>query len=262
MAAAVIKIDQTANPSPLGIPGKARIDILRGSAVTLRNADNSGVTRWSWTLLDRPYNSAANIINPATAVATITPDQHGPYRVRLVVNDGLPTVDDGQVYELCFYVLDPAGISIPAAGEKAPQNNYAISPGIYNQQGFARMMAERALRSLDNRDDPQVVAVTGFGGEIVEIRWGLPAAILQSIEIVSSTSTNSTFRLTADAAGLFPIATLATAVDATLGWSRYEPLFCSGPLGVGLEDGQIYLAIENNDLSDSNYSIYYRLKAP
>ncbi len=257
MASAQIRIDQAANPSPTGIVGHARIDIVRGAAVTLRNGDVTGVTRYSWALLDRPWGSSATMVNPTSAVATVTPDKHGAYRVRLVVNAGGP----GEIHELCFYCLDPAGISAPAAGERAPANNYAITPGVYNDKGFARMMNERQLRSLDNRDAPTQLTVGAGSFELVEYDWGLPAALVESIELITDTCTNAGLFLFADA-GLTILLHSWLGVNPTIGWQMFNPVFISGLFGTALEDNKVRVLLFNADAADSLFDVYIRMRAP
>jgi len=269
VASAQIRIDQAANAVPLGTAGIARDDIDIDAAVTLRNGDPAGVKRSSWTLLDRPYASSAVISNPTSAVATIVPDTYGEYRVRLEINGGGP----GEYDIRCFSVRDPAGMALPAlgvrggkpalAGQSAVpgENNYLISPGVYNTAGWQREMNERQLRSLDNRDDPTAVYVPGGGENFTYIVWGLPMGILQSLEILADVSVDSDFSLYADAAGTIEIARWP-GIDASVGWHMFSPVTCTGHYGAGLEDDTIYLKIRNNGVPDSDYTVYYRIKAP
>jgi hypothetical protein len=256
VAAAQIRIDQASNPSPLGVAGYARDDIEKGAAVTLRNGDPAGVKSSRWSLLSRPYGSSASITNPTSAVATIVPDVPGSYRIRLEINQGGP----GEYDIRTLHVRDAAGMCLPAVSERAPEDNYRISPGVYNQDGHARELNERQLRALDNRDDPLVVNVAGGSSTIVAIDWGLPMAILESLEIVTDISILSEFAACADAAGSIVLHSW-TAIDATTGWHMFETKTLAGLLGVPLEDNKVYLYIRNND-ANSDYSVYYRIKAP
>lgn len=256
MAAAQIRIDQASNPSPIGVAGYARDDIEKGAAVTLRNGDPAGVKSSRWSLLHRPYGSSATITNPTSAVATLVPDVHGPYRVRLEINQGGP----GEYDIRTIHVRDSAGMCLPAAGERAPEDNYRLSPGVYNGDGHARELNERQLRSLDNRDDPLVVNIAGGTSTILAIDWGLPMAMLQSLEIVASASILSDFSICADLLGTITLHSWS-AVDATTGWYMLDPKTIAGRLGVALEDNKVYLSITNND-ANSDYTVYYRIKAP
>lgn len=256
MAAAQIRIDQASNPSPIGVTGHARDDIEKGSAVTLRNGDPAGVKSSRWSLLSRPYGSMAAITNPTSAVATLVPDVHGPYRIRLEINAGGP----GEYDIRTVHVRDAAGMCLPAPSERAPEDNYRISPGVYNLDGHARELNERQLRSLDNRDDPLVTAEVLNGNSlIVAINWGLPMAILESLEIVSD-STDSDITICADAAATISLHSW-TGIDTTTGWHMFQPRTLAGLLGVPLEDNKIYLYLFNNDV-DTQYTVYYRIKAP
>jgi hypothetical protein len=257
VASAQIRIDQAAAASPFGTAGYARDDISKGSGVTLRNGDPAGVKRSTWTLLGRPPTSSAVITNPTSAVATIVPDVHGVYRIRLEINQGGP----GEVDIRTFHVRDPAGLALPAVSERGGEDNYAVSPGVYNDQGHAREMNERQLRSLDNRDEPDEITVNAGLVDKITIEWGLKMGILQCLEITSSASTDTTFGLYADAACTLEIARWAN-IDASTGWTWYTPVTCTGPFGVGLENNRIVLRITNNSASDTDYEVSYRIKAP
>lgn len=269
MAGAQIRIDQAANAVPLGTAGIARDDITKGAAVTLRNGDPAGVKSSQWALLDKPYGSSAVINNPTSAVATIVPDLPGEYRIRLQINGGGP----GEYDIRTFAVRDAAGMALPALGvrggrrapngelEVAGENNYPVGPGEYNQTGWQREMNERQLRSLDNRDDPLTAFLPGSGGNILQIEWGLPMGILQVLEILADVSVDTSVFLWSDAAGTLPIASWLN-IDMSVGWHMFSAIALTGPYGAGLENNIVYLELRNNDAADSNYTIYYRIKAP
>jgi len=269
VAGAQIRIDQAANAVPLGTAGIARDDIDKGAAVTLRNGDPAGVKSSRWALLDRPYGSSAVLSNPTSAVATIVPDLPGEYRIRLEINSGGP----GEYDVRCFSVRDSAGMALPALGvrggrrapngeiEIAGENNYPVGISDYNTSGWQREMNARQLRALDNRDDPRVTEVVVSGHAIVVgIRWGLPMAILQSLEI-SSLSSDTYILLCADA-GCSIVLHAFPAVDSSgTGWHMLDPRTLTGLYGAGLESDTIWLYLFNND-ADTAYTIYYRIKAP
>lgn len=256
MASAEIRIDQPSNPVPYGVPKKARDDILRGAAVILRNGDPAGVKSSRWTLLGRPYGSSAVLTNPTSPVAGITPDKFGTYRVKLEVNAGGAGEYDVRV----FKVRDPAGMALPAVSERAEEDNHQISPGVYNADGWTREMNERQLRSLDTRADPLHIEVGGASQEEIQIDWGLPMAILESLEIVSNVSTDSTVTIYADNAHTMQLHEWAN-IDATSGWFMFEPKTLTGFLGTALEDNKIYIVVLNDD-ADSAYELRWRIKAP
>jgi hypothetical protein len=52
------------------------------------DANGDSVT-YSWTVVVKPEGSAAVLVNPYSATASIQPDEHGEYIVGLTVNDGL-----------------------------------------------------------------------------------------------------------------------------------------------------------------------------
>lgn len=260
MASALIRIDQAANSSPIGMAGKARDDILVGAAVTLRNADDAGVKQRLWTLVSRPYGSSASITNPKSAVATLVPDVYGSYLVKLEVNENTA----GQVDLREVIVRDPAGLALPSplsTGGKNGSANYAVSPGVYNEHGWAREMNQRQLRCLDTRAEPLQVKVGAGAFEVVIIDWGLPMAIMESLEITTTASTDTDVAVCVDLAGSLNRLQWNTANLTGAGRDNWIPLTLAGPLGAPLEFNGIYIYLFNNDV-DSTYSIYTRIKAP
>ncbi len=257
VAAAQIRIDQASNAVPFGTAGIARDDIYRAVAVVLRNGDPVGVKSSRWTLLSKPYGSSATITNPTSAVASIVPDTYGTYRIRLEINAG----GVGEYDIRTFKVRDPAGMALPAGSERADEDNYAISPGVYNADGWTREMNERQLRSLDTRGTPISQFVLGGDEATVAVTWGLPMGILQSLEVRSDASTDSSISIYADAA-LTKLLHSWSHLDTTgAGWRMFEPKTLSGLLGVGLQDGKFYVRIINDD-ADATYLLYLRVKAP
>ena len=125
MAAAEIIIIQGGIGAPAG---QSNDELVTGQVVELRNSDigNSGVGSWRWTLVARPLDSTAVLLNAQSAVAQFTPDQPGTYRIRLDVNGG----GDVQTQQRLGVVRATLGggtlaslaVRIPAAGEAAEAN--------------------------------------------------------------------------------------------------------------------------------------------
>ena len=58
-AVALARIRLQQPPSADVPPGISRRDLVAGIPVILRNGDDTGVTRWNWTLLYKPPGSTA-----------------------------------------------------------------------------------------------------------------------------------------------------------------------------------------------------------
>lgn len=89
MAAALIKITQGALTDSAG---RALVGTLAGGAPVFSNGDNTGVTRWVYTLLETPPGSAiSTTVQDSTVTQTFAlpsaPDKPGSYRVQLDVYD-------------------------------------------------------------------------------------------------------------------------------------------------------------------------------
>lgn len=143
MADAIIRIDQAANVQPAGVAGRARKDLILGQPVTVRSADETGVTRHLWQLLDKPIGSVATLSAVSGSAVVFTPDVAGSYRVQLTVNDNLA----GQRQIKIAAVPDDNGFVYPAAGQQADEANWPVSGGGLNENGWAKEV-ETILRAL------------------------------------------------------------------------------------------------------------------
>jgi hypothetical protein len=63
-----------------------------GTTFTLTNSDNTGVTSWQWTIVDRPTGSLVALTTPTNPSASFTVDVEGTYLIALVVNADLNTL--------------------------------------------------------------------------------------------------------------------------------------------------------------------------
>ena len=85
MASASITIEQN---GVRGAASTSRDDLALAQPVTLRNANDSGVRSWRWSL-KIPKGSAATLSNVTAAAPVFTPDVAGTYVVSLAINEGL-----------------------------------------------------------------------------------------------------------------------------------------------------------------------------
>ena len=109
-------------------------DIQLASPVTLRNANDSDVTRWRWTILDVPIGSAVPVNSTATTTELVfTPDVEGTYRVQLAVNDGA----EGEVDTRILGIRTSDGFLYPAADQRAEEANYDVN-GSPNTKNWAK----------------------------------------------------------------------------------------------------------------------------
>lgn len=253
----MIRFDQAANASPVGVAGRARRDLLIDAPVTLRNSDNTGARRWQWTLLAKPPGSSATVVNPTSAVATLTPDVHGWYRVGLAINTGKLSLGEYQVR--AFAVTDTADQARPAAGAKGDELNHDVS-GSPNKQGWAREMNGNQLWSVDNRHDPTSIEVNAGSTADFSITWGLPDALLQMLSVDSqgdSTATRVSFFR--DAARTEVIHSIAS-FNPSAGYIFNTVTMLTG-FDDTLENRTIYARIYNDDAMNTTYSVAWRLKA-
>lgn len=154
MAAASIVITQPGNSIPVGVPGRARDDLLLGQPVVLRNANDEGVTTWRWRLLDVPLTSTAALSSSTGPQTQFVPDVAGTYLVRLEVNGAT----EGEVQTLVAAVPDADGNRYPAAGEIGPHANYLVS-GSPNEKGWAKAV-ESLLRRPSSPPTAEYVIAT------------------------------------------------------------------------------------------------------
>ena len=80
------------NQCPVADGGEDRL-VTIGETVVLDGSksfdpDGSEIT-YSWSLIEKPQGSSAELLNPNDQNPSITPDLHGDYLIRLVVSDGL-----------------------------------------------------------------------------------------------------------------------------------------------------------------------------
>lgn len=254
VAVAAIKISQTGLlPTPAG---EARRDVVVGVPVTLRNGDDSGVTKWSWMLLYKPPGSTATLINPNSAVANITPDlDGGTYHVQLAVNLGRPAF--GELKDIVFRVPDAAGFAAPAAGERGAASNYIVD-GVQNTWGWTDEFNRRYLYSYDNRGAPVTASIVAGNSHDFEFDWPLHDAVLQLLEI-KAPGTTSMDVMVATEATFSNIVYRENGVDPTNIFRSYVHRTLTWP-ATGLAAKKVYLRITNND-ADESFEVSLRLGA-
>jgi hypothetical protein len=132
MATASIIIEQAGNAQPIGVAGRSRDD-LDLTPVVMRNADDTDVFAWRWTMLDRPAGSTAVLTSPTSPSVSFTPDvAGGTWRVGLQVN----TATIAETTTALAAVQDDFGRRRPAAGEVGPEANW-LDGGSPNSRGWA-----------------------------------------------------------------------------------------------------------------------------
>lgn len=231
---------------------------MLASPVTLRNADPTGVRRYQWTLLAKPEGSSATIVNPTSAVATITPDLHGWYRVQLSINTGQASL--GEVMVRCFGVPDTADQARPAAGSKGVELNYSV-PGGENATGWAREMNAGQLWSLDTRHAPVNWDVLPASFLDFSIAWGRPDALLQMLSIDAfGTSTSTRVHFYRNALRTEEILRLGP-FDASVTPYLFNTVTMLTGATDTLELNTIYGRIFNDDAVGGLYSAAWRLRA-
>lgn len=254
MAVASIKFAQTGLPAVAA--GLARRDIAKSVPVTMRNGDDTGVTSWRWTLLYKPPGSTAVIVNPNSAVATLTPDVDGhSYRIQLSINGGKPAL--GEVQTRVFRVPDHAGLAAPAAGEQGAEANYVVD-AVTNTWGWSDEYNRRFLHAVDTRSDPEVVEILSGTDHDIVIPWHLHDAVLQILEIDGGTCTDCNIEFFANAALTQQIFRILNADPSSI-YKLYDHTTLTWP-STGLVDGNVYMKITNND-PDATFRIGYRLGA-
>jgi len=96
-----------------------RASTLIGTVCTLSNYDDTGIAGWLWTLVDKPYGSAAALSATDTATVEITGDIEGGYLLRLqTYTDAARTLLEDVDEQLIGIALPaPFDWQVPAAGE-------------------------------------------------------------------------------------------------------------------------------------------------
>lgn len=176
MASALIRIDQAANDIPVGVAGRSRDDILSGQVVQLRNADDTGVRSWQWSIVDRPGGSAASLSSPVDAAPTFTPDTFGSYLIQLIVNEGRT----GEVDRRIVAVRDALDLRVPAAGETS-EANWLIS-GSPNARGYQPEF--EAFRLALNDLQTQIDADTRVVVYEVDFRYVTPGTLVNGTTVI------------------------------------------------------------------------------
>jgi hypothetical protein len=142
MPSSKIIITQTAHGSSAAGEAKRGLDLyaVLSQAITFTNdADASvGVTKYEWTLIERPPGSTATLSGAATATASLQADKYGGYVVSLRVNDMADNTDG--------YSVTVAGCSYPVLhtvstvdyGHEETNSNWIDKYGPKNPYGSQR----------------------------------------------------------------------------------------------------------------------------
>tara|TARA_B100000614_G_scaffold229792_1_gene222464 strand:+ start:13742 stop:15559 length:1818 start_codon:yes stop_codon:yes gene_type:complete len=87
----ITALDNHINTPPVADAGQDQVvnigEVVRFDGGNSSDADGDAVS-YDWSLRSRPSGSGAELVDPALATPSLTPDQAGDYVVQLVVNDG------------------------------------------------------------------------------------------------------------------------------------------------------------------------------
>lgn len=174
--AAALKFTQNA---VVGTAGRAYIGTT-ALPVTVANGNNSGVVKWTYTLLDVPQESGLTpgVLSTGTSpTTTFTPDVAYSYRVQVTVEDNVGnTATDIR----CFGVPDVNGWIIPPYGATASEVNYAGQT-----RGWAGGTQAKALDYI-LRDLASKIGVSGPGVVTNIDLTGLATYTLSPAEMASA----------------------------------------------------------------------------
>ncbi len=121
----------TANSAPVANAGADR-NVVTGSLVTLdagasSDADGDSLT-YSWSLINAPDGSGAELSDPADAQPTFTPDLHGDYLIQLIVHDGAAESNPDSVLITSVSTLWSPIELVVSAAEVAEIPGYLTNP--------------------------------------------------------------------------------------------------------------------------------------
>lgn len=256
MPSAKIRIDQPANAEPIGVAGRARDDIVAGAVVNLRNDNNTGVTTYFWSLVDKPPGSSTSISNPLASVASMTPDVAGTYRVYLRVNNGRDR--KGMEDYTTVIVRDAAGFRKPAYLEGV-ESDFLLSPGVYNEVGWLHETRLR-MHADDNRaGSGQELTIGGGLFDSYAIEWPLKDAVLTHLEFTSTSVASARVWVAPDAAFAYGYDSGLVDPSSTFIYKVHTTI--TRPNAAGLESGRIYFKVLNNGGFSDDFVVKWRLQA-
>ncbi len=261
MASAQIRIYQAGHPTlAIGIPGRARRDLVRNLAVQLRNNDDTDVRSHRWAILGQPdLGNPVVLSNPVSATPTFIPDVPGTYRIRLLVNEGRK----GEVSTLLCTVPNFSGKRFPAVAEEGTESNWLDDDtGAPSTRGWQRDMEDLA-HEFDNRDLPETTPSAASGGGTAEgtidLRNAAPVGRLLELTALAATLT-SQIELFADVARTI-LVYQSLVVDAfTTPFEDGTPFALFRPTS-NLVDGKVYYRVTNTGGVASAYEIILVTKA-
>lgn len=156
--------------APAGVAGKARDDLVTGTAVTCTNSTVE--TTYQWTLIDAPLRSALIRGTVATTASFVfTPDVKGTYLVSLRVNNSpLPADNATSFFAIRTTGANTLGWRYLAAGEKSEDNIVRAGlgfPANVNPRGWAtdRDLQEEQVEEATYKVLNAAVTSPGLGVE-------------------------------------------------------------------------------------------------
>jgi PKD repeat protein len=85
--------------------------------IALSNSDNTGVTTWTWSIVDQPPGPVDALTSTSSATPSITPTKEGTYIVQLIVNQGYGDIESTNRAAIAVRQVK-TGRRIPAASEQ------------------------------------------------------------------------------------------------------------------------------------------------
>lgn len=208
-------------------------------------------------MLARPIGSTATIASPQSAVATVSPDKHGWYRVQLSINTGQARL--GEVHTLAFCVPDTADQAAPAAGSKGNELNYLVG-GVPNPDGWAHETNSGQFFAIDNRHNPLIVNINAGLTADITIPWGKPDALLQMVGVFSNgTSGIAEVKFYRDAARTEVIAEFGPFDPSGPAFLFNRATMLTGATAT-LENKTIYARLFNNDIVNGTFTVSWRFR--
>ena len=154
--------------------GRSRDDIVLGSPVQLRNADDTGVRSWRWEILDQPTIVGGDALSsPVAAAPVFTPNAAGTYLIRLIINEGRRR---GEVHKIIVAVRDAAGNRVPAAKE-SNEANWLNAAGVANPRGWQPDMRAMLVAASTSGGWREVVACDFRSGPAVDLAAGVEPTV-------------------------------------------------------------------------------------
>lgn len=114
-------------------------NLVIGDVVALSNFDNTGVSDWQWSFIDRPTGSTATLSTPTASTSSFTVDKEGSYLISLTINTGESTDTS-----IAAALSSLSGLRWPAAEERTEVN---LSRGWAESLNATQLQLEKETRA-------------------------------------------------------------------------------------------------------------------